>query len=118
MRWHVSADFLHIFELVRTTLVIDTKVGESEIPSVPNLLVILFKADTRSKGNKFEESTGIELFFVLGKAVEHLSCALGIAQVKDLLEARKINDFLDIGLGIVLAHLSPTIFPEGLVFIG
>lgn len=41
-----------------------------------------------------------------------MSCTLRVAEIEDLWLSCKLFDLANLSLGIILAHFSPTVFPE------
>ena len=62
----MSANFIEILKLVWAALMVNTKSGILEFASLPELGIILLKADTWSESYEFEESVDEEIFFPVG----------------------------------------------------
>ena len=62
----MSANFIEILKLVWAAFMVNTKFGILEFASLPELGIILLKADTWSESNEFEESVDEEIFFPVG----------------------------------------------------
>lgn len=62
----MSANFIEILKLVWAAFMVNTKFGILEFASLPELGIILLKADTWSESNEFEESVNEEIFFPVG----------------------------------------------------
>ena len=62
----MSANFIEILKLVWAAFMVYTKFGILEFASLPELGIILLKADTWSESNEFEESVDEEIFFPVG----------------------------------------------------
>ena len=60
----MCADFLGVLDLIKTTLMVDTKIVVAEDRPFPNPFVVLCKSDARGKGCEFEKIVSIEVLFV------------------------------------------------------
>lgn len=51
--------------------------------------------------------TVLIVVLVFGESIEHLSCALGVSDIRNLLVSRNLDDVFQHGRDVVLTHLFP-----------
>jgi hypothetical protein len=59
-----------------------------------------------AQGNE-QVKTVLVVVLVFGEPVEHLSCPLGVSDIRNLLVSRNLDDVFQHGRDVVLTHLLP-----------